>query len=233
MLTVPDSFVVEGDTTAGWTADWSGVTAADTEDDPDPAPLCSPAAGRSCRWAPPGVVRRRGFGGLTDAASFDVTVVDTTAPVLSGVPADRAVSTGDPDGVAVNFAAPTASSVVDAPDGRLRARQRDGVPGRDDPRDVHRPDASGNAAGATFDVVVEYLPVRTATWGEPVGAATGIFVANRGRTVPVKVTLAVDGEVRITGAAVLTVTPCERGTAGPFRSPTVGAAGMPLSTPRC
>ena len=46
------SFTVEGDTTGGWTADWSGLAATDPEDDPDPTPSCAPRRRQtSCRSA--------------------------------------------------------------------------------------------------------------------------------------------------------------------------------------
>ncbi len=44
VLTVPGDLTVEGDTTGGWTAAFS-ATASDAEDDPDPTPVCDPAAG--------------------------------------------------------------------------------------------------------------------------------------------------------------------------------------------
>jgi hypothetical protein len=218
VLTAPDALVVEGDTTDGWTADWSGVTAADTEDDPDPKPLCSPAAGEVLSLGTTTVsCSVVDSGGLDDTASFDVTVVDTTDPVLAGVPADLDVTTGDPDGIDVPFTMPTASDVVDAnptvtcdvpASGHVFAVGATTVT-------CTATDDQGNTATGDFKVRVAYVPahIAKATWGEPVGAGAGVFVANRVRTVPVKVTLSVDGEVRTTGDAVLTVAPCGGGAA--------------------
>ena len=61
-----------------------------------------------------------------------------------------------------------------------------------------------------------YMKDHMAVWGEPVGVTDGgTFAANRGRNVPIKVTLAVDGVVRTNGDAVLTVVPCGGGTGMP------------------
>lgn len=210
-LTVPGDVTVEGDTVGGWTADWSGVTAADAEDDPDPTPVCSPAAGEvlplgstavSCSVAD--------AGGLSASGAFTVTVVDTTAPSI-GTPADIAVSTADDGGAIVGYAVPSASDVVDA-DPTVACAPASGTvfPVGTTTVTCTATDDSANAASSSFDVTVTYEPVHvaTATWGEPVAADTGSFVANRGRTIPVKVTLAVDGVVRTTGSAALRLVPC-------------------------
>ncbi len=75
-------------------------------------------------------------------------------------------------------------------------------------------DDSGNSASTTFAVTVDLVTSHTASaiWGEPVGVGDGgTFAANRGRNLPVKVTLAVDGANRTTGDATLTVAPCGGG----------------------
>jgi hypothetical protein len=74
-------------------------------------------------------------------------------------------------------------------------------------------DASGNGESASFAVHVTYVPSHVAgvVWREPVGAGTESFVANSGRTIPVKAVLTVDGSERTTGEATLTVTPCGGG----------------------
>jgi hypothetical protein len=71
------------------------------------------------------------------------------------------------------------------------------------------------AAQASFDVAVDFLPneVADAVWGEPVAGDGSTFTANRGRTVPVKVGLFVDGSAVSSGNASLAVTPCTGGTA--------------------
>jgi hypothetical protein len=63
-------------------------------------------------------------------------------------------------------------------------------------------------------VTVEHAPGSTAdaTWLEPVGGG-GTFVANRGRALPVKVRLSVDGVERRDGTANLAIAPCAGGPA--------------------
>lgn len=214
VLDVPGDATVEGDTVGGWTADWSGVTAADAEDDPDPTPVCSPAAGEVLPLGATVVTCSViDGGGVSDEGTFTVTVVDTTPPVI-GTGADVAVTTSDAGGAAVTFATPSASDVVDrAPTVGCAPASGSSFPVGPTTVTCTARDASGNTATSSFVVDVTYVPVHTATatWGEPVGAGTGVFVANRGRTLPVKATLAIDGVVRITGSAGLRVVPCEGG----------------------
>ncbi|HET9755517.1 MAG TPA: HYR domain-containing protein, partial [Candidatus Limnocylindrales bacterium] len=112
-LTVPTSLTKEGNTTGGWSADWSDVSATDPEDDPDPSPTCAPPAGEVVPLDTTQVTCS-----VTDSAgakvskSFNVTVEDTTPPTLL-VPADISVTTSDPGGRVVTFDDPSASDVVD------------------------------------------------------------------------------------------------------------------------
>jgi HYR domain len=214
-LNVPPSHQEEGNTTGGWVADWSGVSATDAEDDPDPTPTCTPAAGTVL---PVGVTTTVSCSvsdtqGATTTGTFAVTVVDTTAPVLAGVPSDRSVTTGDPRGAAVTFTPPTATDIVDA------SPVVDCTPGSGwrfpvGTRTVTctATDATGNHSSATFDVNVGYAAPHTAAaiWLEPV-AGDNVYEANHGRTIPVKVRLFVDGDERSSGQARLTLTPCGAG----------------------
>jgi Ca2+-binding RTX toxin-like protein len=49
----------------------------------------------------------------TATEEFDVTVQDTTAPVISSVPADITVEAAGPGGATVNYSSPTATDLVD------------------------------------------------------------------------------------------------------------------------
>jgi hypothetical protein len=114
-ITVPADFTVEGDMSGGWRADWSAVGATDPEDAPDPVPTCAPAAGSTLPIGTnPITCSVRDGGGLTATGGFNVTVVDTTAPVLADVPADADITTDDPAGSVLVYAAPTATDVVDS-----------------------------------------------------------------------------------------------------------------------
>ena len=53
-------------------------------------------------------------GSRSDSDTFDVTVQDTTAPTLTGVPGDRSLSTDDPTGTTVTYKDPGATDIADA-----------------------------------------------------------------------------------------------------------------------
>ena len=116
------------------------VSASDAEDATAPTPDCSPALGDVLPLGTTTVeCSATDSGGLTTSGSFDITVVDTTAPALAGMPADRSLTTADPDGAVVTFTLPTATDVVD-PDPAVACAPASGslLPGRLDPGDVHR-----------------------------------------------------------------------------------------------
>ena len=215
-ITVPADFTIEGDTSGGWAADWSAVGATDPEDDPDPVPTCSPAAGDTLPLGTNAVTcTARDQGGLTATRGFNVTVVDTTAPVLAGVPADAQVITDDPAGSVLAYAAPTATDVVD-PAPAVACAPATGTPVGIGTTTVTctATDASGRSSSDSFDVTVTYVPSHTAgaTWQEPIAGPGRSFTANRGRTLPVKVRLFLDDTELTAGAPWLSVTPCEGGT---------------------
>jgi hypothetical protein len=213
-LTFPVDRTREGDTTGGWTADWSGVTATDPEDDPDPAPSCTPADGMVLDIGPTTIVcSATDGGGQTTTGSFVLTVVDTTAPVLT-MPGDRTVTTTDPSGTTLDYDPPAVADIVD-PAPTVVCSPADGTPIPLGPTTVTctATDSSRNVRSGSFVVTVEQVATHTAraVWLEPVGAG-GSIVANRGRSLPVKVQLFVDGVERTSGDADLTVTPCGGGT---------------------
>jgi hypothetical protein len=216
-LTVPASFTVEGNTTGGWSADWSGVSATDPEDTPDPTPTCDPVAGEVLPLGTTHVTCSvTDSAGASDSDAFDVTVEDTTPPTLSGVPDDISVTTGDPAGRAVTFAEPSASDIVDASP-RVSCIPASGSIFAVGTTTVTctATDASDNSSSASFDVTVTLVAYHTAsaTWLEPVAGSGTTLEANRGRTLPIKVRLFVDGDERTAGTAGITLTPCGGGTA--------------------
>jgi hypothetical protein len=75
-------------------------------------------------------------------------------------------------------------------------------------------DASGNSASKSFNLTVTYVAPHTASaiWGEPVAGNGTTFVANRGRNIPIKVELFLDGEPLTSGAPELIVSPCATGS---------------------
>ncbi len=224
-LTVPASLTKEGNTTGGWIADWSGVSATDPEDDPDPTPTCTPAAGAVVPLGTTEVTCSvTDSAGASETKSFNVTVEDTTAPALD-VPGDISVSTSDPTGRAVTFADPSATDVVDpSPDVRCSHASGDHFDVGTTHVTCTATDDSGNPKTASFDVIVVFeapppteppppTHAASATWLEPVAGGGTTFEAHRGRTLPVKVRLFVDGDERTSGDAGLALTPCGGGTA--------------------
>lgn len=112
MHAVPMDRVVEATGPDGAVEAWSAPTATDVVDGAPPV-TCAPASGTvfslgtttvSCSAAD--------SAGHVVTGSFTVTVVDTTPPSLSGVPADMVVEATGPDGAAVTWTAPTASDAV-------------------------------------------------------------------------------------------------------------------------
>ena len=220
VLSVPASFDVDGDTTGGWMAEWSSVSAADAEDEPDPAPSCTPTAGTKLLLGTTTTVTCTvtDSAGASDTETFDVTVVDRTPPTLAALPDDITVTTADATGRNVEFATPTATDVVDATPSVACAPASGGH------FDVGTStvtctaaDDAGNQDAGTFTVTVVYEPpppppppadTASAIWLEPVAGSGSTFVANHGRTVPVKVRLFVGDRERTTGDASLRLTAC-------------------------
>ena len=215
-LTVPASFTVEGNTTGGWTADWSGVSATDPEDAPDPIPTCDPVAGEVLPVGTTHVTCTvTDSAGAKDSDAFDVTVEDNTAPTLTGVPEDISVTTSDPTGRAVAFALPSANDLVDpAPSVRCAPASGSIFAVDTTPVTCTATDVNGRSSSASFDVMVSFVAAHaaSATWLEPVAGGGTTFEANRGRTLPIKVRLFVDGHERTSGDADLTLTPCGGGS---------------------
>jgi hypothetical protein len=217
VLSVPASFSAEGDTTGGWTADWSSVSATDAEDAPDPTPSCTPAAGTKLLLGTTTTVSCMvtDSAGASDTDTFDVTVVDTTAPTLGRLPDDITVSTSDATGRNVAFTTPGTSDIVDpAPTVVCAPGSGDHFAVGTTPVTCTATDSSGRQASGSFRVTVVYDPpppptaTASAVWLEPIAGSGSTFIANRGRTIPVKVRLFVDDRERSTGDALLRSTAC-------------------------
>jgi hypothetical protein len=212
---------VEGNTIGGWVGPWLGLAAADVEDEPDPTASCLPAAGSLLLLGPNNVTCSvTDKGGLTTSASFTLSVVDTTPPALLDVPGDYSVTTNDLTGTILQYATPSAIDVVDSHP-TVDCAPAIGFhvdPGTTTTVTCTAMDGSHNAAQDSFDVTVTYVSphVATATWGEPVAGSGATFTANRGRTIPIKVELFVDGVVRTSGDAELRLSPCAAGSATTF-----------------
>jgi hypothetical protein len=100
--------------------------------------------------------------GNTGSSSFsvDITLVDTTAPVLSGVPADIAESTEVPSGKVINYTTPTANDNLDGPL-PVTCSKASGTNFAVGTTLVtcSATDAHGNKGQATFNVVITLIDV--------------------------------------------------------------------------
>jgi HYR domain len=215
-LTVPSSFSVEGNTTGGWLGPWTVLGATDVEDDPDPIATCDPVAGTVL---PVGITTVTcsvtDSGRLTTSASFDVTVTDTTAPVLTNLTGDQTVPTSDPAGTTLVYAPPSAADIVDShPVAACLPTSGTHIGVGTTTVNCTATDASGNTAHGSFDVTVVFVAPHTASaiWGEPIAGNGTTFIANRGRTIPLKVELFVDDVAATSGDASVTLSPCATGS---------------------
>jgi hypothetical protein len=215
-LTLPASMTVEGTTTGGANIAFA-AGATDAEDEPDPTAVCSPASGAFFALGTTTVsCSVTDTGGLSASGTFDVTVEDTTAPTLAGVPAGVELVTANPAGATLAYDLPTASDAVD-PDVAVVCAPASGTTVAVGASTVTctATDDSANAVSASFAVSVTYVaPVAwSAAWGEPVSGSPAALDANHGRTVPIKVEIFADGAEVTSGEAWLRVGPCNGGDA--------------------
>jgi hypothetical protein len=210
---VPADKVVEGNTTGGATVTFT-ATATDIEDDPDPSPSCTPASGSFFTLGTADVTcEATDSGHLTGSATFSVTVVDTTAPLLS-VPGDVSARTTDPNGAPVSYPAPSARDLVDAsPSATCVPASGSTFPVGDTTVSCKATDDAGNDAHGSFTVHVSLVPEHTwsAIWDEPVGDGGQLSIGG-GRTIPIKVQVFRDGVEVNEGSPLLTVTSCDGGS---------------------
>lgn len=215
-LALPGDSTVEGDTTGGAIAAYA-VSASDAEDATAPTPACSPANGTLLPLGTTTIsCSATDTGGLTTSGTFDITVGDTTAPTLAGMPADRSLTTTDPSGTTATWAVPTATDIVDPapavactpPSGSHFALGTTTVT-------CTATDGTGNHSSGSFSVAVTLTEPEpepddwSAVWARPVAADGATLVAHRGRTIPVKVELFADGVEQTSGRAWLEVATCD------------------------
>lgn len=111
LVGMPDDMTVEGNTTDGADVTWTDPTATDIVD-ASPTVSCLPASGSFFALGGPHAVTctaTDGSSNSSSASSFNVTVVDTTPPIIT-CPADFNGTVGQP----VSLGSPTVSDIVDA-----------------------------------------------------------------------------------------------------------------------
>ncbi|HEX6132074.1 MAG TPA: HYR domain-containing protein, partial [Actinomycetota bacterium] len=111
VLTVPADITAEATSAAGAAV---GFTPTATDNvPPPPSIVCSPASGSTFALGSTTVeCTATDARGNTDSESFTVTVVDTTPPAISGMPAPIVAEATGPWGAPVSWVAPTASDLV-------------------------------------------------------------------------------------------------------------------------
>jgi hypothetical protein len=222
VVNTPPTLVLPGPTTAEATSP-DGATVAfvtgatDSEDAPDPTPVCTPASGTVFPLGTTTVACSvTDSGGLSASGSFDVTVGDSTAPTLGGVPATFSVTTSDPTGSVVSYSLPTAADAAD-PNPSVVCAPASGSAFTVGSTTVTctATDATGNDASAAFAVTVRYVPDVdwSVLWGEPIGGLPAALETNTNRTVPIKVRIFADGVEQTDGSAAIHVVACGGDTA--------------------
>jgi hypothetical protein len=214
-LTVPSDLTIEATGASGAVATFS-ATATDAEDATAPTPGCTPASGSTFPLGTTTVnCTVTDGGGLSDSGSFHVTVADTIAPSLVGMPADMSLTTGNAGGTTLTYTAPTATDAVDpAPTVACAPASGSAIPVGATTVTCTATDAAGNHSSASFSATVTFVsPVAwSAVWGEPVATPGDTYATNGSRTIPVKVEIFSDGVEQTSGSAVLSVVGCDGGT---------------------
>jgi hypothetical protein len=185
VLRLPSDMTVEGTATGGASVTYT-VGATDAEDDPDPTPVCTPASGTFFSLGATTVnCSVADSAGATANGSFKVTVVDTTAPTLSGMPSDLSLVTNDSAGAAISYTPPTASDVVD-PNASVSCTPASGSVVAVGYTEIEctASDANGNSVTKTFGVSVHLnaapvlgLPADMTVEGDAPGGASVLFTA--------------------------------------------------------
>ena len=113
VLTVPDDMTVEATGPGGATVSFT-ATATDNAD-PSPVVTATPPSGSLFPLGTTSVlVTATDASANSTTGTFQVTVQDTTPPVISGVPSNITVEATGSSGAVVTWPAPTASDLVDA-----------------------------------------------------------------------------------------------------------------------
>jgi hypothetical protein len=157
VLTVPADISVEATGPLGAVVTYQ-ASATDTVDG-TLTPSCTPPSGSTFPLGATRVIcTATDAAGNSADARFNLTVVDSTAPVVT-VPEDLTVTTSDPAGASVNYSGVSATDLVDgnltptcAPPGAFFATGATIVT-------CSATDSHGNSGFADFSVTVEYVPV--------------------------------------------------------------------------
>ena len=165
VLSIPTGVTAEATSPSGADVTWV-ATAADDVDGDTPVE-CTPAPGVFPVGVTTVACSATDAAGNTANGTFDVSVVDTTAPTLT-LPSEVTAAASSPAGAAVTWLA-TATDLV----GGDLPVTCDPAPGQfpvgTTPVSCSVTDAAGNAASGTFDVTVEFIDDAPPTLGLPTG----------------------------------------------------------------
>ncbi len=198
-LTLPENPTVPATSSSGAAVSYT----ASASDDLDSAPVvaCSPASGSTFPVGTTTVTcSATDRAGNTASGSFPVTVTDTTAPVISKLPANMAPTATSAAGAVANWTAPSATDNLDGPVPVTCASATGLTSGSTFPLGTTTvtctaTDKAGNTASGSFTVTVTY------SWSgllQPVNS-DGSSIFKLGSTVPVKFKLT-NGSAGITNA---------------------------------
>lgn len=214
-LSVPADSTVQATGPSGAAVSFS-ATATDADDATAPTPTCSPASGSTFALGTTTVsCSVTDSEGLSDSGSFHVTVADSTAPSLVGMPGDMTITTSNPAGATLTYTKPGAHDAVDpSPTVSCAPASGSTIPFGTTTVTCTATDATGNHASADFKATVTLVSGTTwsAVWGEPVGSGDDPFVVNGSRSIPIKVEIFANGVERTRGQAVLSIVGCGGGT---------------------
>jgi hypothetical protein len=163
-LQLPADSTVEGNATGGATAAYT-VGATDAEDAANPKPSCEPVVGALLPLGTNTIdCTATDSDGLSTTGSFHITVIDTTAPTLVGMPGDQSLTTSDPGGTTLTYPTPTATDIVDAnPTVQCAPASGSTIPVGDTTVTCTARDASGNTASSSFAAHVTQVADPTPT----------------------------------------------------------------------
>jgi hypothetical protein len=169
---------------------WQAPTANDAVDG-ETSVDCSPASGATFALGATEVICTATDSHNNSATeTFDVTVRDTTAPAITGVPANITVKATSPSGARVTYASPEASDLVDGTVGVSCSPASGSTFALGITRvDCSASDSRGNSDTKTFEVGVFY---DWAGFFNPVNNPDVLNVAKAGSAIPVKFSLGAD-----------------------------------------
>lgn len=110
---MPPNQTGEGTSANGATISWSAPSASDLFDGNVPV-SCSPTSGSNFAVGTTIVFcSATDSHGNTSSATFSITILDTTAPIISNLPSNQTVQATSAAGAQVSWSAPTATDTVD------------------------------------------------------------------------------------------------------------------------